>query len=166
MGSITFLDEDSSKLFTLDSTWDGMSIKNSGFRDKFDAAVVAIRRRGAAISGKLGEVVLHEGDNLVLAVGPDFSNKEYINRDFFLLSDIKLPGTLTARQERNSLFGFLLVILLAAFQFVPLIEGLLYYLTFLVLSGVLSTGEIRQKFPFDLWLLLTSAITMATGLIE
>jgi di/tricarboxylate transporter len=144
----------------------GKSLKTAGFRDKFDAAVVAIRRRGSALSGKLGEVELKEGDNLVLAVGSDFASKENINREFFLLSDIKLPDSLSSLQEKGVLTGFLLTIGLAAFQVIPLLEGLLYYLSFLVFARVLSTSDIKQKFPFSLWLLLTSALTLATGLIE
>ncbi|GAL12835.1 sulfate permease Trk-type [Vibrio astriarenae] len=49
----------------------GQTLKQAGFRALFDAAVVAIRRDGDSISGKLGEVTLKAGDFLVLAVGPD-----------------------------------------------------------------------------------------------
>ena len=77
---------------------------------------------------------------------------------------VRLHGLLTGRQEMATLGGFLLVITLAALQLLPLLEGLFYFLAFLILTRILSTTEVRQKFPFDLWLLLTSAITMATAL--
>jgi len=64
----------------------GTTLKQAGFRDRFDAAVVAMQRDGESVSGKLGEVMLQEGDNLVLAVGPDFTNRHNISKNFFLLS--------------------------------------------------------------------------------
>ena len=144
----------------------GRTLKQAGFRDRFDAAVVAMQRDGEAVSGKLGEVVLEEGDNLVLAVGPDFSNRHNISRNFFLLSDIKVYGTLTPGREAVTIAGFLVTISLAAFQVISLLNGLLYYLAFLVFSGILSVNDIRQKFPVDLWVILTSALTLATGLVS
>lgn len=40
----------------------GTSLKSAGFRALFDAAVVAIKREGEDISGKLGEVNIRAGD--------------------------------------------------------------------------------------------------------
>ena len=144
----------------------GRTLKQAGFRDLFDAAVVAMQRDGEPVSGKLGEVVLEEGDNLVLAVGPDFTNRHNISRNFFLLSDVKLYGTLSGRKEIATIAGFLITICLAAFQIIPLLDGLIYYLAFLVFGGILSVNDIRQKFPVDLCVILTSALTLATGLVS
>ena len=144
----------------------GRTLKQAGFRDRFDAAVVAMQRDGEPVSGKLGEVVLQEGDNLVLAVGPDFTNRHNISRNFFLLSDVKLYGTLSGSQEIATIAGFLITISLAAFQIVPLLDGLIYLLAFLVFGRILSVNDIRQKFPVDLWVILTSALTLATGLVS
>ena len=111
-------------------------------------------------------MVLQEGDNLVLAVGPDFTNRHNISRNFFLLSDVKLYGTLSGSQEIATIAGFLITISLAAFQIVPLLDGLIYLLAFLVFGRILSVNDIRQKFPVDLWVILTSALTLATGLVS
>jgi di/tricarboxylate transporter len=144
----------------------GTTLKQAGFRDKFDAAVVAMQRDGEPVSGKLGEVVLQEGDNLVLAVGPDFINRHNISRNFFLLSDIKLFGTLSTRKETVTIAGFLITISLAAFQVLPLLDALIYYLSLLLFGRILSINDIRQKFPIDLWVILTSAMTLGTGLVH
>ena len=58
-----------------DSAIAGKTLKKAGFRARFDAAVVAVRREGCALSGKLGDIVLQSGDFLVLAVGQDFSSR-------------------------------------------------------------------------------------------
>ena len=53
----------------------GQTLKALGFRALFDAAVVAIRRDGESLSGKLGEIKLQSGDFLLLATGPDFMQR-------------------------------------------------------------------------------------------
>jgi len=144
----------------------GTTLKQAGFRDRFDAAVVAMQRDGESVSGKLGEVMLQEGDNLVLAVGPDFTNRHNISKNFFLLSDIKLFDSLSGRKEIATIGGFLIAITLAAVQILPLLDSLIYYLAFLLFGGILTVNEIRQKFPIDLWVILTSAMTLGTGLMH
>ena len=66
-----------------DSVLVGNTLKSAGFRALFDAAVVAIKRDGESVSGKLGELSLRAGDYLVLAVGEDFSSRHNINKNFF-----------------------------------------------------------------------------------
>lgn len=66
-----------------DSQLISKTLKRAGFRALFDAAVVAIKRDGEAISGKLGDVILQSGDYLVLAVGNDFSSRHNITKNFF-----------------------------------------------------------------------------------
>ena len=86
----------------------GRTIKQSGFRALFNAAVVGVRRDGEAISGKLGNLVLRAGDNLMLAVGPDFCERRNIRRNFFVISDQQLPHKLSLWQEWLSIIGFCL----------------------------------------------------------
>lgn len=51
----------------------GTSIKGAGFRGRFGAAVVGVRRAATPLSTRFGDVVLAPGDVLVLAVGPTFA---------------------------------------------------------------------------------------------
>lgn len=48
------------------------SIRDVGFRSRFDAAVVCIKRGGSQVAGALGPALLHAGDELLLDVGPEF----------------------------------------------------------------------------------------------
>ena len=72
----------------------GQTIKNLGFRALFDAAVVAIRRDGEQLSGKLGEIKLKAGDYLLLAAGPDFATRQNLNKNFFILSEQRIARPL------------------------------------------------------------------------
>ena len=45
------------------------SIRAAGFRGRFGAAVVAVRRDRKRVDGRIGDIVLQPGDQLVLDTG-------------------------------------------------------------------------------------------------
>lgn len=49
------------------------TIRDAQFRRKFCAAIVSVRRQAQAITGKLGDLELQAGDELVFDVGPQFN---------------------------------------------------------------------------------------------
>lgn len=46
--------------------------RDAEFREKFHAAIVSIRREGARLDGKMGDVVLRAGDELLFDCGSGF----------------------------------------------------------------------------------------------
>ena len=123
----------------------GKTLKQAGFRSLFDAAVVAMRREGEPLSGKLGEIRLRPGDSLVLAVGADFSSRANLRKNFFMLSEVELPHQLSRRQEWFSLLGFGTMIALSAFELVPLLTGSIFLLGAMFFAGVLRREEVGER---------------------
>ena len=144
-----------------DATLLGMSIKEADFRAKFDAAVVAMRRGDEKLSGKLGEKILQAGDILVLAVGRDFYRRSNLKKNFYIVSGIETKNQLSVTEGRIALGSFALVILLAATGVVPLLKGLLVLLGLFVVLKFTSFSELKRLFPFDLVLIIGSALGIA-----
>ena len=142
----------------------GQTLKRVGFRALFDAAVVAIRRDGERLSGKLGEIPLQAGDFLLLATGPDFFNRHNLSKNFFILNDQKIARPLPIKQELITIVGFLLTICLAAFELVPLAIGLVFFIAVLVVSSVTSNNEIKRNLPLNLIIVIVGALSLATAL--
>ncbi|MFM2478299.1 SLC13 family permease [Celerinatantimonas sp. MCCC 1A17872] len=142
----------------------GKTLKSVNFRSRFDAAVVAIRRDGEPVSGKLGEVVLQSGDFLVLAVGPDFSSRDNLAKNFIHLSGVAISKHLTGWREWLAIGGFILAILLSAIGAIPLLKGLVVLLGILVFSNCLSVNELVRRFPRQLWLIVASALLLSQAL--
>lgn len=140
------------------------TLKDLGFRALFDAAVVAIRRDGEQISGKLGELKLQAGDFLILATGADFQRRDNITKNFFVVSEQKITRKLKPWQEAFTLLGFLVTIVLAASSVVPLATGLLIFTASLSLINVSSISEIKRHLPVNLILVIVGALSLATAL--
>jgi di/tricarboxylate transporter len=142
----------------------GQTLKALGFRALFDAAVVAIRRDGESLSGKLGEIKLQSGDFLLLATGPDFIQRHNLAKNFFILSEKKVDTKLTRLQEWITLGGFLVTVSLAATSVLNLATGLLFFMALLVLGGVTSNNEIKRNIPVNLIVVIIGALSLATAL--
>jgi di/tricarboxylate transporter len=140
------------------------TLKGVGFRALFDAAVVAIRRDGEQISGKLGELKLQAGDFLLLATGSDFQGRENITKNFFVVSEQEIARKLKPWQEIFTLFGFVSTVVLAAMSLVPLATGLLVFTASLSLIKVSSMNEIKRVLPINLILVIVGALSLATAL--
>ncbi|WP_100655681.1 SLC13 family permease [Alteromonas flava] len=142
----------------------GQTLKKVGFRALFDAAVVAIRRDGERLSGKLGEIPLQAGDFLLLATGPDFDKRHNLAKNFFILNDQKIARPLSSINELITIIGFLLTVALAAFEVVPLPIGLVFFIALLVGAKVTSNNEVKRNLPLNLIIVIVGALSMATAL--
>lgn len=143
----------------------GQTLKESGFRALFDSAVLGIKRDGERLSGKLGNVELKAGDYLILATGADFNTRHNISKNFYLISStVETEQVLSGVKEMISVWGFLLVIALAACKIIPLFNGLLVLLAVLIFTGCLTTNEIMQRLPRNIWLIIASALLMSNAL--
>lgn len=142
----------------------GRTLRDVDFRTMFNAGVVGIRRGARRLTGQLGRIPLRVGDCLLLAVGPDFSQHRNLDRHFHMLSQQALRPQLSSRQGAFALAGFFGVIVGAAAGCFDLLQGLLVLLSLFMATRILSLAEIRRRFPFELLVLIGSALALAEGI--
>lgn len=137
------------------------TIRDVNFRALFDAAVVGIRRGERRLSGKIGTIPLKAGDSLTLAVGPDFASRRNLDRNFYLLKGGTRQPRLNTKQSYSVFIGFVGVIVLAAINAVPLVMGLAFLIVALLGIKFVSVDELRRRFPFELVLVIGSALALS-----
>ncbi len=64
----------------------GKTIKECGFRSRYDAGVVAVHRNGERIQQKIGDIELRAGDTLLVFAQEDFVQNWRDSQDFYLIS--------------------------------------------------------------------------------
>ncbi|MCB5226088.1 SLC13 family permease [Alishewanella sp. 16-MA] len=142
----------------------GKTLKSTGFRARFDAAVVAVRREGEQVSGKLGDIALKAGDVMLLATGPDFSSRHNLSKNFYILSDIDTEDMLSGHREKLTWWGFALMIGVSVFTPISLLQAAMFFLALLLFAKCLTVNEIKRRFPVEIWLVVTSALCIATAM--
>ncbi len=140
------------------------TLQEVDFRTLFNAGVVGIRRGERRLEGQLGRIPLKVGDSLLLAVGSDFSQHHNLDRNFHLLSGTLQRPRLSLHQSLAALGGFAVAIVCASLGILSLFESLLCLMALFLISGLLSINEMRRRFPFELFLVIGSALTLAKGM--
>lgn len=148
------------------ATVEGKTVKEAGFRSLFDAAVVGLRRGGTRLSGKLGGIRLQAGDSLMLAIGGDFYSRSNVNKNFLVVGSRSLDASLPTLQSNLLGFAMLGVVLTAAFEVVPLIKGLAAMLALMLGLRIVRVGELRRRFPFDIAMIIASALVLSQALVN
>ena len=144
----------------------GQTIKESSFRARFDAAIVGLRRDGGQLSGKLGQIILQPGDTLALAVGPDFAKRMNLGRNFLVVDSRVDTFRLPLAVSVFLTLSMLAMAVIVAAGLLSLIKGLAFLLVAMLVLGVVNGSDLRRRFPFEIWIIITSALTVAQALSD
>jgi di/tricarboxylate transporter len=144
----------------------GQTIKQSEFRSRFDAAVVGVHRDGERLSGRLGDITLRAGDSLMLAVGPDFQKRSNLSRNFLVVDDTVSSHSLPAGKGLAVALSMMLVIALSVIGWLSLATGLMFLLFMMLGLGLLSAADLRRRFPFEIWLIVASALAVSQAVMD
>ena len=144
----------------------GQTIKQSEFRSRFDAAVVGVHRDGERLSGRLGDITLRAGDSLMLAVGPDFQKRSNLSRNFLVVDDTVSSHSLPAGKGLAVALSMVLAIALSVMGWLSLATGLMFLLLIMLGLGLLSAADLRRRFPFEIWLIVASALVVSQAVMD
>jgi di/tricarboxylate transporter len=142
----------------------GASLKGIGFRQRYQAAVLAIHRAGQRVEGKLGEVRLKTGDTLLVLASPAFQDRWHGSNDFLLVS--RFGGPEPARSQKivpASIVG-LAVVAAAGSGLMPILEASLLGAIAMVVFGVLSPNEARTAVDLDVIVVIAAAFGLGEAI--
>ena len=86
------------------------TVRAARFRQRYDAAVVAIHRAGERLTGKVGDTTLEAGDTLLLQTGTNFLQTHQHSPDFYMVSSVQ--GSEPRQTNKAKTASLLLIILL------------------------------------------------------
>lgn len=135
----------------------GRTLKDSDFRDQYQATVMAIHRSGDRVSGKLGEIPLESGDTLLLLADRNFVGRWRDRRDFLMVS--ALNGALPVSSGRAWLVIAAVTAMIAAsaLNLVPILQGSLVVALLLVAGRLLTPNEARTAIDLDVLLMVAAS---------
>jgi len=136
------------------------TIRDSQFRERYGAVVLAVARNGERVPGNLGTIKLKAGDTLLLEARPAFVSRQQYNKEFLLINDLQ---TEAPRHQRAYLaWGILLaVVLSAALGIFPMLEAALVGAAAMLITGCCSAPQAQKS--LDPTVLLTIAASFALG---
>lgn len=101
---------------------------------------------------------------MMLAVGPDFNERKNLDKNFVIINEAVGERPTTPLQNYLISGLLVLVVVLATMEVVPLIKGVAFLLLVMLATRIVSGSELRRRFPFELWLIIASALTLSQAL--
>lgn len=146
-----------------DSPLIGRTLKQTGFRSQYQAAVLAIHRAGERIDAKLGEVPLKIGDALIVMSDPGFRARWEAHPDFLLIAGLNDELRPPAPGGRRTLLIVGAMVILAATGVLPILHASLGAALLLVVTGVLTPSEARRNLDLNVLGVIASAFGLAAA---
>lgn len=144
----------------------GKSLKEVAFRERYDAAVIAIHRNGEKVQGKLGEIELTAGDLLLVMSGPNFKNKIRQGKDLYALQWFDDQSQKSSASQKFFLASLTIFIGLSVFGYLDFFIALILSLLSAAILGMFDNVEAKKHTSIDLLLILGGAITVGKGFID
>ncbi|BAM04314.1 SLC13 family permease [Phycisphaera mikurensis] len=143
----------------------GRGIREGRFRERYDAAVLAVSRDGARLEGKPGDVVLRAGDGLLLESRPGFVQRQRRERDFFFVTNV--PDAAPPRHERAWWAGAVLVglVLSVALLDVPMLLAAFWAAGLLWITRCVTASEARRSIDWEVLVVIGAAIGLGKAAV-
>ena len=141
----------------------GSTLREAGFRARYDAAVLAIRRHDDDLPGKLGAVVLRPGDVLLVLATPEFERQWRGHGDFSVIASLDAPPPV--RRVRAGIVIVAIVAMIAAVvtNLLDLMEASLVAAVVLIVTKVISVTEARRAVNLNVVLTIAMSISLGTA---
>jgi di/tricarboxylate transporter len=141
----------------------GATLRDAGFRARYDAAVLAIRRHDDDVPGKLGTVMLRPGDVLLVLATPEFERQWRGHGDFSVIASLDAPPPV--RRDRAGVVLVAIVAMIAAVvtNVLDLMEASLLAAVVLVATKVISATEARRAVNLNVVLTIAMSISLGTA---
>ncbi|CAN5918841.1 SLC13 family permease [soil metagenome] len=142
----------------------GSTLKDVGFRSRYDAAVLAVHRAGQRVEAKLGQLELRAGDTLLLLADSSFRNKWRESGEFLVVA--RIGGTSPARTRKAPLVLALtgLLVVVAGTGLLDILDAALLTTVALVATGVLTLREARDAVDLDVIIVIGAAFGLGAAM--
>lgn len=128
----------------------GLTIRQSGIRTRYGAVVVAVRRQGQQIPGKLGEIRLRPGDTLLLEAEPGFASRFGSSGDFYLVNERFTPASLRHERAWVALAILALLVTLITFGIMPPMTAAMLAAGLMIVTRCCTGPQARRGVDFSI----------------
>lgn len=142
----------------------GKTIREGQFRSRYDAVVLAVARNGDRLQGKIGNIRLRPGDNLLLETHPKFLERQRVSSDFYLVSD--LPDSEPLRHEKApiALLALTIMVVLAGFGWLSMLKAAVLAAFIMLVTGCCAPNRALQSIEWSVLLVIAAALGISEAM--
>lgn len=146
----------------------GQTPKEANFRERYQAAIIAIHREGQPLVAKLGQVKLRTGDTLLLLTDPGFRERWRGRPDFLVINPLDGEDEAPIKTGRAVWVGLVTftIVAVAGSGTLPILEASLIGAVVLVATRVLSAQTARDAIEIDVLIVIAASFGIGAAIEE
>ena len=148
-------------MVTPSSSLVGNTIENVSFRYRYNCFVIGLQRKSKIITSHMSELALEPGDTLLIQ-GEKDSIKALRTQSDLLPMEWATSEISSKDISKKSIYIFLSVILLGAFEVLPLVVAALMGVVFMIMFQVLSIRQVIRSVDNNLLLLIVTSLALGS----
>ncbi len=143
----------------------GRTLQNSDFAKRYGSIVLALQRRGKVLRERITDIHLDSGDTLLLQCAKEDVGRLLSSGDLIVTNELT---ELHLRKDRAfiALFFLALVVVLAAFNVVPLLTAALIGAVGMILARCLTLEEAYQAIDWKIIFLFGGMLPLGMALFQ
>ncbi len=142
----------------------GKTVKQCDFRNRYNAAIIAVHRNGERVRGKIGDIELQAGDLLMVYTGEDFQNRAEVYKDIYLISklrEINKPGN---KKWYSLLLITLSIIILLFSGQLSLFLSLMIIIALMISFKLIKTQDIKRELDLNMIVILVFSLAIGKAI--
>ncbi|MGM0502355.1 MAG: SLC13 family permease [Bacillota bacterium] len=141
----------------------GQTLKDVNFLQRYRSSILGLRHGEETTHNRLEDIKLTVGDVLLLSAGDKTLDRLRENTNFIISNEISTSNYRSSKMFTS--LGILAgVILLATFNFVPIVIAALAGVIAMVISGCLKANEVYEAINWDVIFLLSGLIPLGIAM--
>jgi len=142
----------------------GRSIVGGHFRQIYDAVVVAVSRGGRRIKGSIGDIVLQEGDTLLLETHPSFYLRHRKSQAFHLISQLEDSSAPRHNKAILAILVLLGMVTLASFGGVGMFKAATIAAAALLITRCMTPVQALRSIDAQVLLVIVAAFGIGNAM--
>lgn len=141
----------------------GQTLRDAGFRRRYDGAVIAIHRGGQRLNSKLGEVELRPGDTLMVEATPGFRRAWANSTHFYLVSAVEQSDRPRYALANFAMLTLIAMVIMVTAELLTIAKAAALAALLLVWFRCIRPDEARRSVDLSVLLVIASAFGISSA---
>lgn len=144
----------------------GKTAKESRFRSRFQAAIIAVHRQGEHVKEKIADIKLRAGDTLLVETGTEFMVRFAKDSNFALVSEVS--GSQPPREDKLHMVIAAIItvamVVVATASWLPLMSAAAVASFLMIATGCLTLANAAQSVNISVILIIAASFGISNGM--
>ena len=142
----------------------GESVRDSNFRGRYGAVILAIHRSGTRINKKVGDIVFKPGDTLFILAKKGFDKIWYHSKDFSLVSSSVEIYSKPNWKGNIALILLLTMVVVSALRIIPMVLAAALTAVLMIIFGIINPDRAVKSVDWGILLIIASSLGIGKAL--